>query len=95
MNNPLGTAASASWKMAERLCRTTFAPIFTSFSRSAVSDQRATRPGSANVCGRLARLSASVRARRRTALARKAWHDSRVQMIAFFPPLIHCPAVPR
>ncbi len=91
-NNPLGTAASANSKMAERLCRTTFPPIFTSFSPSAVIDQRENRAGSVNAHRALARLFPNLCARRRTALAR---HDGSVQMIAFFPPLIHCPAVPR
>jgi len=38
-NSCLGMATSASWKITYRKCRTTFAPVFTSFSRSVVSDQ--------------------------------------------------------
>ncbi len=32
---------------------------------------------------------------RRTALPAKPWHDRRVHLIAPFPSLIHCSAVPR
>ncbi len=31
----------------------------------------------------------------RTSLARKRWHESRVQWVASLPSLIHCSAVPR
>ena len=35
-NSSLGTATSANWNVTYRPCRTTFAPILTSFSRSVV-----------------------------------------------------------
>ncbi len=47
-NSRRGIATSASWKVTYRPCRTTLAPIFTSFSRSVVSDQCSTSVGDAN-----------------------------------------------
>jgi hypothetical protein len=44
-NKVRGTATSANWKVTYRPCRTTLAPIFTSFSRSVVSDQCSTSLG--------------------------------------------------
>lgn len=38
-NNRRGTATSANWNVTYFACRTTFAPVFTSFSRRVVSDQ--------------------------------------------------------
>ncbi len=48
-NRPLGTATSANWKVTYRPWLTTFAPIFTSFSRSVVSDQCSNSYSNANV----------------------------------------------
>ena len=44
-NRSLGTATSANWNVTYRPCRTTFAPILTSFSRSVVNDQCCAVPG--------------------------------------------------
>ena len=38
-NSRRGTATSTNWNVTYFACRTTFAPVFTSFSRSVVSDQ--------------------------------------------------------
>jgi len=55
-NSSLGTATSANWNVTYRPCRTTFAPILTSFSRSVVNDQCSTSFGKASVRMKLARL---------------------------------------
>ena len=44
-NSSLGTATSANWNVTYRPCRTTFAPILISFSRSVVIDQRLASSG--------------------------------------------------
>ena len=46
-NNSRGTATSAIWNVTYLKCRTTFAPILISFSRSVVSDQCFTDLGDA------------------------------------------------
>jgi alkanesulfonate monooxygenase SsuD/methylene tetrahydromethanopterin reductase-like flavin-dependent oxidoreductase (luciferase family) len=51
---------SAIWNITERLCRTIFAPIFTSRSRSVVIDHCDTSAGSARVRRKLARLGVLV-----------------------------------
>ena len=65
-NNTLGTATSASWNVTYRPWLTTFAPIFTSFSRSVVNDQCSTSFGKASVLirehGEDATLDAAQRA---------------------------------
>jgi len=52
----LDTATSASWKITKRECRTTFAPVFTNFSLSAVSNQCRMLLGSASRLRKFARL---------------------------------------
>src|SRR4030095_1796706 len=94
-NSSRGTATSAIWKTRERPGEITCAPILTTFSRSVVRDHCAISSGSARVRRKLARLYASAWSWRRTALARKVVHDSRVHLTACFPSLIHCSAVPR
>ncbi len=47
-NSSLGTATSANWNVTYRPWLTTFAPIFTNFSHSVVSDQCSTSFGKAN-----------------------------------------------
>jgi len=49
-NNALGTATSANLNVTYRRWRTTLAPIFTSFSRSVVSDQCSISYGSTDFC---------------------------------------------
>jgi len=49
-NSALGTATSANWNVAYQPWRTTLAPIFTSFSRSVVSDQCSISYGSTDFC---------------------------------------------
>ena len=55
-NSCRGTVTSAIWNVIDRPCRTTFAPIFTSRSRSVVIDHCAISAGSASVRRKLARL---------------------------------------
>ena len=50
-NSALGTATSAGWNVAYPAWLTTLAPIFTSLSRSVVSDQCSTSFGNARVSG--------------------------------------------
>jgi hypothetical protein len=65
------------------------------FSRRLVSDHGAAVFGIARVRMKLPRLYASAWSWRRTALAAKVRHDSRVHLIAFLPSLMYCSAVPR
>jgi hypothetical protein len=51
----LGTMTSAIWKVIDRPCRTTFAPIFTNRFRSVVIDHCLTSFGRARVRRKLAR----------------------------------------
>jgi hypothetical protein len=67
---------------------------FISLSRKLVSDHGSAVFGIASARMKLARLYASGWSWRRTALAAKVWHDSRVDVIAPLPSLIHCSAVP-
>ena len=62
-NNRRGTATSANWNVTYFECRITFAPIFTSFSRSVVSDQCLTARGKANRRSKFARLYAKANKR--------------------------------
>ncbi len=55
-NRVLGMATSANWNVTERLCFTTSAPIFTSFSRSVVNDHCSTYSGKASVRRKLPML---------------------------------------
>ncbi len=48
-NSSFGMATSANWNVTYRPWMTTFAPIFTNFSRSVVSDQCSTSLGKARV----------------------------------------------
>ena len=52
--------ASAIWNVTYLACRTTFAPILISFSRSVVNDQCLTDLGSANLRKKFPRLYASA-----------------------------------
>ena len=62
-NNRRGTATSANWNVTYFECRVTFAPIFTSFSRSVVSDQCLTARGKASRRSKFARLYAKANKR--------------------------------
>ena len=81
-NKPLGTATSAGWKVTYRPCRTTFAPIFTSFSRNVVSDQCSTSSGKASVGSDLGtvklKLQATVKIQYQTAIFRFTHRGSHI-----------------
>ena len=59
------------------------------------SDHASAAFGIASVRMKFPRLYASAWSWRRTALAAKVRHDSRVHLTALLPSLIHCSAVPR
>ena len=61
-NSRRGIATSVSWNVTYRPCRTTFAPILISFSRSVVSDQCSTSSGKASVRGDLAAVEFQLQA---------------------------------
>ena len=56
LNRPRDVITSATWKVTERPWRTILAPIFTSRSRSVVSDHCFTSAGSARVRRKLAKF---------------------------------------
>jgi hypothetical protein len=55
-NRSWGTATSAIWNTVQRVWAMTFAPIFTTFSRSVVNDHRSIFFGRARVRRKLARV---------------------------------------
>jgi hypothetical protein len=59
-NRARGTMTSAIWKVIERPCRTTLAPILTNLARCVLIDDCFTSSGSACVRSKLARLQNRV-----------------------------------
>ncbi len=94
-NKSRGTATSTIWNITYFACRTTFAPILISFSRSVVNDPCFTDLGSANRRRKFPRFYASANSRSRACLSLNFQHDRRVHFTAYLPSLIHCSAVPR
>lgn len=94
-NNTRGTATSVNWNTTALARRTTLAPISISFSRSVVKRRVRTDRDSACRRRKSAGLEAGANNRSRAWVSLKRRHDSRVHLIAFFPSLTHCSAVPR
>jgi hypothetical protein len=94
-NSCRGIATSAIWNVTYWACRTTLAPILISFSRNVVRVHWLILLGRASVRRKFPRLYANAKSWSRTSLSRKSWHESRVQVSAILPSLIHCSAVPR